>query len=217
MAEVTIHCQSDFKTSRSGRLLVPRLKCWTGERIIVNKKGIVEIVDSASPDCTGTFQTDRKLFRNSSIVSLSQSCNLPKTAKSPKARVLKRSSESPLTSTRLKRTKIKEKTNIDFETLVKSPSSSLQSLRCRDPKTLGKIPTKAFIPQKCSITSKPSKYTRKAIKFVADSPKKNAKNGSSNAMVIDLLSFTCCVAIKLLFSNRLNLHQSTLMAPSSSL
>lgn len=44
-----------------------------GERIVVNKQGIVEIVDSASPDCTATFETDRFLFRHTaSFVNLSQ-------------------------------------------------------------------------------------------------------------------------------------------------
>lgn len=37
-----------------------------GERVVVRKKGVVEILDGA-PDCTSTFQTERSLFKNSSL------------------------------------------------------------------------------------------------------------------------------------------------------
>jgi len=49
---------SILQTSRSGRLLIPRLRCWLGERIVVNK-GEVTIIDDGIPDYTGTFMSER--------------------------------------------------------------------------------------------------------------------------------------------------------------
>ena len=34
-----------------------------GERVIVRKRGIVEVVDAGAPDCTATFESDCSLLK----------------------------------------------------------------------------------------------------------------------------------------------------------
>jgi len=61
----------DMKTSRSGRVLIPRLRCWLGERATITN-GEVEITDDGYPDFTSTFQSERTVVKMNSTMNQSQ-------------------------------------------------------------------------------------------------------------------------------------------------
>lgn len=91
MGDASMRSPKDFKTSRSGRILFPRLKGWTGdkffkiiwfiysilhlinlgERIVIRKGGGVDLLDGG-PDCTSTFESERSLFKARNGITMSQ-------------------------------------------------------------------------------------------------------------------------------------------------
>ena len=91
MGDASMRSHKDFKTSRSGRILFPRLKGWTGdklfinfvyllnftfdncigERIVIRKGGGVDLLDGG-PDCTSTFESERSLFKARNGITMSQ-------------------------------------------------------------------------------------------------------------------------------------------------
>ncbi|XP_046455824.1 uncharacterized protein LOC124203192 isoform X3 [Daphnia pulex] len=71
MDQVTVKGQHDFSRSRSGRLLIPRLKTWTGEKVTVSNQGHVEVTEG-KPDFTSTFKSERAFLRMEPSFNLSQ-------------------------------------------------------------------------------------------------------------------------------------------------
>ncbi|XP_059352530.1 uncharacterized protein LOC130700324 isoform X1 [Daphnia carinata] len=64
MDNISLNGQLELRQSRSGRIIIPRLRTWTGERAIVNKKGALEILEG-NIDYTSTFLSERSLSKPS--------------------------------------------------------------------------------------------------------------------------------------------------------
>lgn len=175
MDNISLNGQLELRQSRSGRLLIPRLRTWTGERAIVNKKGALEILEG-NTDYTSTFLSERSLSKGSpskknSHISFSKPV-LPRT------KLVKALSECVSD----KEGKIKSKKNVKGQTKA-SPKKNLQQ-RKKSPEKCRSLRNTVSSSNKISpLKNDKQKKTISATKVRTPSPRKNLRKQQSQPQV----------------------------------